>query len=145
MKDTKLCKHCKTEIPKRAKVCPNCRKKQSGFMKWILVVLLALIVISALSGSGENEEKEQPISTEVSDGKKENEKKEDNVPSEYKSALKKAENYSDTMHMSKAGIYNQLTSEYGEKFAAEAAQYAMDNLEVDWKENALKRDRKSVV
>ena len=41
--------------------------------------------------------------------------------------------------MSKAGIYNQLTSEYGEKFSAEAAQYAIDNVEVDWKENALKK------
>ena len=27
---TKLCKHCKTEIPYDAKVCPNCRKKQKG-------------------------------------------------------------------------------------------------------------------
>ncbi|MNW67709.1 Host cell surface-exposed lipoprotein [compost metagenome] len=43
------------------------------------------------------------------------------------------------MHLSKAGIYDQLTSEYGEKFPAEAAQYAMDNLEFDWKENALKK------
>ena len=45
------------------------------------------------------------------------------------------------MNMSKAGIYNQLTSEYGEKFSAEAAQYAIDNVEVDWKENALKKAR----
>jgi ATP phosphoribosyltransferase regulatory subunit HisZ len=41
--------------------------------------------------------------------------------------------------MSKAGIYDQLTSEYGEQFPADAAQYAIDNLEVDWKENALKK------
>ena len=27
---TKLCKHCKTEIPYDAKVCPNCRKKQKA-------------------------------------------------------------------------------------------------------------------
>ena len=42
------------------------------------------------------------------------------------------------MHMSKQGIYDQLTSEYGDKFTAEAAQYAVDNLDVDYKENALK-------
>ena len=35
-KDTKLCKHCKTEIPKDAKVCPNCRKKQKEIGKWII-------------------------------------------------------------------------------------------------------------
>lgn len=63
----------------------------------------------------------------------------DDVPQEYKSALKKAKLYSDTMHMSKAGIYNQLTSDYGEQFSAEAAQYAIDNVEADWKENALQK------
>ena len=41
--------------------------------------------------------------------------------------------------MSKQGIYNQLTSEYGEKFSAQAAQYAIDNLQVDYKQNALKK------
>ena len=40
--------------------------------------------------------------------------------------------------MSKAAIYDQLTSEYGEQFPAEAAQYAIDNLDVDWNANALK-------
>lgn len=56
---------------------------------------------------------------------------------ECTSALTKAEAYSDMMHMSKAGIYHQLTSEYGEKFSAEAAQCAMDNLVADWNANAL--------
>ena len=43
------------------------------------------------------------------------------------------------MYMSKASIYNQLTSEYGEKFTPEAAQYAIDNLDADWNANALKK------
>lgn len=46
-----------------------------------------------------------------------------------KNALKKAESYSKTMHMSKKGIYKQLTSEYGEGFTAEEAQYAIDHLD----------------
>lgn len=58
---------------------------------------------------------------------------------EEKNALKKAESYSKTMHMSKKGIYEQLTSEYGEKFPAEAAQYAIDNMEADWNANALEK------
>lgn len=62
---------------------------------------------------------------------------EDNVPKEYKTALKSANSYSKTMHMSKQGIYDQLTSEYGGQFPAEAAQYAIDNLEADYNENAL--------
>lgn len=56
---------------------------------------------------------------------------------EYKNALKKAESYSESLHMSKKGIYDQLTSEYGEQFPADAAQYAIDNMEADWKANAL--------
>ena len=59
------------------------------------------------------------------------------IPSEYKAALKKAQSYSDMMHMSKKGIYNQLVSEYGENFPADAAQYAVDNLIADYNANAL--------
>lgn len=32
------------------------------------------------------------------------------------------------MHMSKYALYDQLTSEYGEKFTQQDAQYAIDNL-----------------
>lgn len=65
--------------------------------------------------------------------------KEENVPREHKAALNKAKLYASTLYMSKAGIYDQLTSKYGENFPAEAAQYAIDNLVWDWKENALKK------
>jgi len=64
--------------------------------------------------------------------------KEDSIPREHKSALKTAELYAATMHMSKAGIYDQLTSDYGEGFPKESAQYAIDNIVFDWKANALK-------
>lgn len=56
---------------------------------------------------------------------------------EQQNALKKAETYSSAMHMSKSKIYDQLTSEYGEGFTAEAAQYAIDNIVADWNANAL--------
>ena len=39
-----------------------------------------------------------------------------NATRQEKAALNKAKTYSDTMHMSKQGIYEQLTSSYGEKF-----------------------------
>ncbi|NMN02220.1 Ltp family lipoprotein [Bifidobacterium panos] len=61
------------------------------------------------------------------------------MPNEYKKALAQAKTYSDTMHMSKQGIYDQLTSEYGGKFSAEAAQYAVDNLQADYNQNALEQ------
>jgi hypothetical protein len=43
-------------------------------------------------------------------------------------ALAKAKSYQDDMHMSPSAIYDQLTSEYGEQFTADEAQYAIDNL-----------------
>lgn len=63
------------------------------------------------------------------------------VSAEYRNALAKAQQYSDMMHMSKQGIYDQLTSEYGEKFPADAAQYAIDNVEADWNANALEKGK----
>ena len=64
------------------------------------------------------------------------------MPKEFKNALAKAKSYAQLMSMSKQGIYDQLTSEYGEKFSADAAQYAIDNLQWDYKENALKKAKK---
>lgn len=52
---TKLCKHCKTEIPADAKLCPHCRKKQG--MSGCLIVVIAVIVVAILGiamGSGSN-------------------------------------------------------------------------------------------
>lgn len=61
------------------------------------------------------------------------------VSTEFSSALAKAKTYSSVMKMSKAGIYDQLTSESGEKFPADAAQYAIDNLKADYNANALSK------
>lgn len=53
--ETKFCKHCKSEIPAKAKVCPNCRKKQGGKIKWILIIV-AIIIILALATNGSDDE-----------------------------------------------------------------------------------------
>jgi len=58
---------------------------------------------------------------------------------EYMNALKQAESYSETMYMSKKGIYDQLTSDYGGQFPDDAAQYAIDNVQADWNANALEK------
>ncbi len=63
------------------------------------------------------------------------------VSQEYKNALNKAERYSDMMHMSKQGIYDQLTSSYGAQFPADAAQYAIDNIDANWNLNALEKGK----
>ena len=43
--------------------------------------------------------------------------------------------------MSKRGIYDQLISEYGDQFTPDEAQYAVDNIDADWNENALESAR----
>ena len=143
---TKTCKHCKTQIPKGAKVCPNCQKKQGGKLKWLVIIVVVIAVFKMFSG-GDSEPKTDDTQT-ASDNvqnnaadkdavKEETAEEDKNIPTEYKSALKKAKQYDKTMHMSKLGLYDQLTSEYGEQFPAEAAQYAVDNLDADYNANAL--------
>lgn len=62
---------------------------------------------------------------------------EPHVPADYRSALRQADTYANQMHMSKAKLYDQLISEYGGKFSAQASQYAVDNVKADWNANAL--------
>ena len=64
--------------------------------------------------------------------------KDQSVSVEYRNALKKAISYAEKMHMSKAKVYHQLTSDYGEKFPEEAANWAVSHLsDIDWNKNAL--------
>ena len=168
MKKMKQCKKCSKEFPINDSFCPECGAINSIYKiaacLWAITIILVFIILFAVacddSDSGnvepvqeisqsisentiaENESEDNvPIEDKVEDTAPIEDKVEEKIPTEYKSALKKAKSYSDIMNMSKAGIYNQLTSEYGEKFSAEAAQYAIDNVEVDWKENALKKAR----
>lgn len=85
------------------------------------------------------EEAKKELNNSLNAQTQESNKENTSVPTEYKSALKKAETYSNMMNMSKARLYEQLTSEYGEKFSHEAAQYAIDNVVADWKRNALEK------
>lgn len=69
----KQCKYCKSEIDKKAKICPTCRKKQNkipGWLKIILGLLLFIIIISAFSSNNkkddETKEKEKFSHTVIS-------------------------------------------------------------------------------
>ena len=78
--ETKLCKHCKTPIPKDAKVCPNCRKKQGGVGKWIIIGVIVVILLVALFGGGDDKPKKidnAKVESTQQDGKKGEEPKTD--------------------------------------------------------------------
>lgn len=56
--ETKVCKHCQSVIPKKAKICPVCKKKQ-GVPKWVIVLVVIVcigILGSATGGSSDNTE-----------------------------------------------------------------------------------------
>ena len=81
--ETKFCKHCQTEIPRKAKVCPNCRKKQGGKLKWIIIVIVVIgIIVIATNNKDDNTKakKTGEITAEEESAKSENgQKEEDNV------------------------------------------------------------------
>ena len=87
------------------------------------------------SSSEESEVVEESESKE--EEPKEEESKEDDVPREYEVALRSANSYLDSsfLSFSETGLYDQL--EY-EEFPADAIEYAMANIEVDWNEQAIK-------
>lgn len=71
-KETKLCKHCQTEIPKKAKVCPNCKRRQGGIgcLGVVLLVLGVFIFIGSFGASmskDKNPEKVGEVQTESQD------------------------------------------------------------------------------
>lgn len=142
---TKLCRYCKTEIPKDAIVCPQCRKKQNHGCLTAFLMVIAIVTISTYMAKNEQKDdptlKESTVSSvqekQTSAEKTVTKETESNIPREYKSALNQADTYANMMHMSKDAIYNQLTSEFGGQFTEDAARYAVNHVDTDWNENAL--------
>lgn len=145
------CKTCAKEIAVNAKSCPNCgakNKKPIYKRPWVWIIAI-FILIGAAGSAGESSSSSTSSSIGSSSGigtsgsvtgsSNSTGTTSNSVSIEYKNALKKAQVYSDSMHMSKTGIYEQLTSEYGEGFPADAAQYAIDNVSADWNKNALEK------
>ena len=141
-------------------------KKKGGFFKWTgigcfgIVALLILLggCVALITPSGDDgtessddvagseetsvEETEEETTEEVTEEETEEvteepAEEENDVPSEWQAALDSAYTYADMMNMSRQGVYDQLVSSAGDDFPAEAAQYAYDNIEYDWNENAL--------
>lgn len=53
--ETKKCKYCQMDIPKKAKVCPNCKKKQGSKLKFFLIIIVVLAILGALGSNGDSE------------------------------------------------------------------------------------------
>lgn len=131
------------------------KKKRNPLLLGCLGLLLLFILLGAcgaMFGLNDTEKKEEVSTEETISGQNTNkvtteevttqqpakEEQKNDATREQKAALGKAKTYSDMMHMSKQGIINQLTSEI-EGFSQKDAQYAVDNLKANYKENALKK------
>lgn len=52
----KKCKYCQTEIDEKAKICPNCKKKQGpSIIKWIIIGIVVIGIIGAAVASGKED------------------------------------------------------------------------------------------
>lgn len=123
-------------------------------MKWIkkhkVLTIIGVIILIGIIGSATSKntptdttsdksstQSSTDTSTTPNSSNPQPKAQEPSVPAEYKSALSQATSYANSMKLSKQGVYDQLVSEYGGKFSAEAAQYAIDNVKADWNANAL--------
>ena len=122
---TKKCKHCKSDIPFDAKVCPHCRKKQKGggCLKWIAIFVVVFGILGALAGNGGEDKDEKDVDTnskvEETDGNASEEPQEEGEEGQPKKISKKEKKISDTefdyddMHVKYTG------HEIGENMAGE--------------------------
>lgn len=107
-------------------------------MKLLSATLLSTTLILGACGTTEDTSKKVENKTKETTKKAEEKVNEVKGTAQQQAALGKAKTYSEMMHMSKKGIYNQLTSD-ADKFKPEEAQFAIDNLKADYKKNALKK------
>ena len=92
-------------------------------------------VVEEVKADEESSSEESEVVEESEEPKEEEESKEDDVPREYESALRKAESYIDMFSMSAQGVRDQLEHD---GFGQDAIDYALENLETDWNEQAKK-------
>lgn len=96
--ETKTCKYCMAQIPKKAKICPNCKNKQSHTARWVMIGIIVLIILMAMiGGNSEN-------NTESTDVKIDNNKAETTVV-ENKTDTASGKNFSDSDFAVKEYLY----------------------------------------
>lgn len=103
----------------------------------MIVVILLAFLKSCSDWLKTNDEKIAEYKAEIAQIE---EQKQDAVSQEYLKAKKKAEIYC-WMFMSQEWIKEQLTSSAWEWFSEDSAQYAMENLDCDYKANALEKGK----
>ncbi len=149
MQATKLCKYCQTEIPKKAKVCPNCKRKLApGGCLVAFLVFVTLVTISTvfstnnLSDSNNQSETSQEnkniVVYETTDSKDnkpsdKSEEKKSSATLGERNALAAAKNYLNISGFSKKQLAEQLKFE---GYSDSEAKFAVKYCGADWNEQA---------
>lgn len=149
--DALFCSSCGQKVQESTQtIAKNVGQTNKKTPRWIGIVLCAVLAIVVLGSLGESTSKTSGYNSASVKSSYSSSKSNystysgsvttpsTDVSTEYQNALTKGLSYAQNLHMSKKGVYDQLTSSYGEGFSADAAQYAIDNMTgVDWNANAL--------
>ena len=149
--DALFCSSCGQKVQESTQtIAKNVGQTNKKTPRWIGIVLCAVLAIVVLGSLGESTSKTSGYNSASVKSSYSSSKSNystysgsvttpsADVSTEYQNALTKGLSYARNLHMSKKGVYDQLTSSYGEGFSADAAQYAIDNMTgVDWNANAL--------
>jgi len=142
----KKCRSCQKEIDVKAKKCPYCQEKQGNWaqrhpiLTGILGIIVFFIVMGAVSGGGETPSSQSGSSTSTeevqADSQEAPAEETSTMTASQRNAVRKAESYLDYTGFSRSGLIKQLEFE---KFSTEDATFAVDNIDVDWNEQAAKK------
>lgn len=129
--------------PQSPPVTPKPVHKRWWF--WLVVIggIALVSLLNAMPSLGElvaAEPASTVTATETRDTAKPEPVTDNSAPKEHQSALVRADRLANKRHMSKAEVYRTLTSDaFG--FPDESAQYAIENIDADWRNNALEKAR----
>ena len=147
------CKTCNAEIATSAKVCPKCgaKNKKPIYKRVWIWFLAAIVLIAVISGTGGDSNVDTNVTSPSINVSTDVDNAPTNTPSEemktpatetkpvekltigQKNAIRKAESYIDIMAFSAKGLIKQLEFD---GFSSEDASFAVNNIEVDWNEQA---------
>jgi len=112
--------------------------------RWWALGIAAVLVIAGIAG-GESERRSAESTAASSTNKAANEKParkhaeqdEPEMTPGQRNALESAEDYVEMMAFSKQGLFEQLSSPAGDGYSKADAKFAVEHLDVDWKEEAV--------
>lgn len=117
-------------------------KPSMGFWQKALLAIVALLVLVAIFGGDGPETSEDTMADAdqemLATGASLESEPANTMTGPQRNAVRSAERYIEMKGFSRAGLIEQLSSEYGEGYALADATFAVDSLNIDWNEQAAR-------